>query len=431
MPKVIIENLPKNSTKLTIIVLAEEMKPFIESAVEHLNEHIEVPGFRKGKATLEALKRQVGEMGIYEEAVEQAVRATFLEAIEANKIEPVGSPEIGVEKMAPGNDFIYTATVALMPKVEQLADYKTLKIETQKTEIQDKDVDLALKDLQRMQTKEVRAVSGSAATKDDKVVVDMNIKKNNVPLEGGQAINHAVYLAENYYIPGFTNQLVGVKEGDKKSFKLEFPKEHYQKHLAGQEVEFEVNVKEIFNLQSPELDDVFASSLGQKDLVSLKTIIKDNIIHKKEGEGAVRQERALLELLAKESHFQDFPDLLVNEEVNKMIEELKRGVEEQGIVFDDYLRDAIKKSLAEIKLDFTPQAINRIKIALFIKEVAKTESIKPTKEEINEELDHLAGHYSDNKEAKDRIYSPAYRDYLETIITNRKTIEFLKKVMVK
>lgn len=415
--------------KLTITVSVEEMKPHLEAAVAHLAEHVEVPGFRPGKATAEALKKQLGEMAVYKEAVEQAVRATFLEAVMANKIEPVGSPVIDVIKMAPNNDFIYTAIVALMPVVELLADYKTLKIEKQKAEAKDKDVDLALRDIQRMQTKEVRAAAGSAATKDDKVVVNMNIKKDNVPLEGGQANDHAVFMAEAYYIPGFTDQLLGVKEGDKKTFKLEFPKEHYQKHLAGQEVEFEIDVKEIFNLQPPPLDDAFAVSLGQKDFASLKNIIQENIAHEKEEEEAVRQERTLLELLAKESRFQDIPDLLVNEEINKMTEELKHGVEEQGGVFEDYLK-SIKKTLADLKLDFTPQALNRIKIALVIKEVAKIENIKPSEEEINEEVDHVAEHYKDNKEAKDRIYSPAYRDYLENVLRNRKVIEFLKGLMV-
>ena len=431
MPQVNVESLPKNSVKLTITLSAEEMKPFIELATEHLNEHIEVPGFRKGKATLEALKRHVGEMGIYEEAVEQAVRKTFLEAIEANKIEPVGSPEIGVEKMAPGNDFVYTAIVALMPAIETLADYKTLKIPSKKIEAADKDVDLALKDIQRMQTKEVLAAAGSTATKDDKVVVNMNIKKDNIPLEGGQATNHAVYMAEVYYIKGFTDQLLGVKEGDQKSFKLKFPEEHYQKHLAGQEVEFEIDVKELFNLQPPTLDDAFAISLGQKDFATLKNLIKENLTNEKVEQETFRQEKEMLNLLAKESRFQDIPDLLVNEEINKMIDELKYSAEERGMVFEDYLKDVLKKTLADLKLDFTPQAINRIKVALILKEISRLENIKPTEEEINEEIDHLTEHYGENKEVKDRIYSPVYRDYLETVLTNKKVVEFLRKMMVE
>ncbi|HBR81157.1 TPA: trigger factor [Candidatus Uhrbacteria bacterium] len=430
MSQVQTEILPKNSMKLTITVSVEEIKPHLEHAAEHISEHKEIAGFRPGKANYEAVKQSVGEMAIYEEALENIVRQTFVEALTANNIEPVGSPAIDIEKMVPGNELVYTATIALMPAVEQLADYRTLKITAKEVGVEDKDIDLALQDLQRMQTKEVRAEAGVAATKDNKVVIDMNIKKDNVPLDGGQALGHAVYLAEAHYIPGFAEELVGVKEGDIKNFTLKFPEEHYQKHLAGQECLFEVEVKELYRLEPPQLDDTFAAALGQKDLGSLKTIIRDNMRKEKESEETIRQERELLELLAKESRFQDIPDLLLNEEINKMIEELKHGVEEQGMIFEEYLKNVIKKSLADIKLDFTPQAINRIKVALVIKEVAKKENIKASDEEINDELDHLAKHYEENKEAKDRVYSPAYRDYLEAIMRNRKVIEFLKELMV-
>jgi trigger factor len=136
-----------------------------------------------------------------------------------------------------------------------------------------------------------------------------------------------------------------------------------------------------------------------------------------------------LELLAKESRFQDISDLLINEEINKMVEELKHGVEEQGGVFDDYLK-SLKKTLADVKLDFTPQAITRLKIAIIIKEIAKKEDIKPSEEEVNEEINHVAEHYKENKEASARIHSPTYRDFVENTLRNRKTIEFLRGVMI-
>jgi len=430
MSQVQIENLPKNSMKLTITVSVEETKPHLERAVEHLSEHKEIPGFRPGKATYEAVKQTVGEMAIYEEALEHIVRQTFVEALTANNIDPVGSPAIDVVKLAPGNDIIYTATVALMPTIEQLGDYKTLKIDTKTIGVEDKDIDRALQDLRRMQTKEVRIGAGAEATKEDKLVVDMNIKKDNVSVEGGQAIGHAVYLAESHYIPGLTDALIGSKEGESKTFTLKFPEEHFQKHLAGQECLFEINVKELYKLESPELNDAFATSLGQKDMETLKNLIKENMLREKEGEEQFRQEKEMLELLAKESRIQDIPDLLLNKEINKMIHELQHGVEEQGMVFEDYLKDVIKKSLADVKLDFTPQALNRIKVALVIKEVAKLENIKPTTEEVDEELDHLAEHYGENKKAKDQIYSPAYREYTEAVMRNRKVIEFLKGLMI-
>ena len=426
---VTVNKKPTNEVELTVEVSPDELRPFLEAAAGRLSDATSIPGFRVGKAPYDMVKARVGEMKIYEEALESAVRSSFVKAVLERKIETVGSPHIDIVKLAPGNDLVFTAEVARMPSVTRMADLKALTVKKQEPEVKEADMENALKDLTRMQTKEVRAEAGTAATKADKVVINMNIKKDNVPLEGGQALDHAVFLAEAYYIPGFIERLVGAKEGENKTFKLKFPKEHYQKHLAEQEVEFEVDVKEIFHLLPPEINDEFAVALGQKDLPALKAIIKDNMAKEKEEQEAVRQERELLELLAKNSRFQDIPDLLVNEEINKMIDELKHGVEDQGQDFEDYLK-SLKKTIPEVKIDFTPQALTRIKVAIVIKEVAKLEDVKVTSEEIDEELDHLAEHYGEDREAKEKIYSPAYRDYLETIMRNRKVIVLLKELMV-
>lgn len=429
MPSVQTESLPKNQTKLTITVPHDELVPFLEEAAKRVSETAKIPGFRPGKAGYDVVKVHVGEMKIYEEALESVVKKTFVEAVLGQKLDTVGSPAIDIVKLAPGNDLVYTATVTLTPAVEQLADWKSLKVDAKPVSVSDKDVDLLLKDLQRMQTKEVRESAGVAATKNHKVVVDMNMKKEGVPLEGGQATGHAIYLNENYYIPGLAEQVAGMKEGEQKSFTLTMPKENYTPQLAGAPVDFDITLKEIYQLDHPTLDDAFAKALGQKDLAALKAILKENVTKEKTEEETTRQEREALEAVAKATRFGDIPDLLLNEEINKMLEELKRGVEEQGLDFDTYMKN-LKKTLPEIKLDLTPQAMLRIKVALILRAIATKENITAEAKEIDEELDRQAERYED-KDAKAQIYSPMYRDYVETILRNRKVIELLKKAIVK
>ncbi|OGL97867.1 trigger factor, partial [Candidatus Uhrbacteria bacterium RIFOXYB2_FULL_57_15] len=347
----------------------------------------------------------------------------------SNEIETVGSPKIDVEKLAPGNDIVYTAEVALMPKISKLADWHALTVGKKPHDATNKDIELALTDLQRMQTKETRGASGAVATEADKVVVSMNMKKAGVPVEGGQSPNHVIYLTESYYVPGFKEQLVGMREGEEKSFTLTFPEEHTSKMLAGSAVEFEVAMKEIYNLEHPELDDAFASALGQTDMATLKDLLKKNIQGEKELEEKSRQEREILETLAKESRFDDIPDLLLNEEINKMIHELERGAAEQGMEFPEYMK-SIKKTVAELKLEFTPQALTRIKVALILREIVKNENVEITDAEVEESLDQIAERYED-KEARDRIYDPEYRGYVEYTLKNRKAIEKLREAMVK
>lgn len=424
------EDLEKNQVKFTITVPAEEMRPYMEEAAQRLSETTKIDGFRAGKADYNVIKQKFGEMKILEEALEPVVRKTFVAAVLENELETVGSPKIDLEKIVPGNDLVYTAEVTRMPKVTKLADFRSLSVEAKKPEVHEEDVNLALRDLQRMQTKEVRAKDGQAVNEGDKVVLAMNMKKDGAPIEGGQSPNHAVYMGEEYYIPGFKEKLLGAKEGEEKKFSLPFPKDHVQKMLAGADVDFEVTVKEIFNLELPELNDNFAQTLGQKDLATMKELIQANLQKEKDNEEQFRQEREMLELLADKSRFEDVPDLLLNEEINKMAHELQHRVEDQGMEFDKYL-SSIKKTLADLKLDFTPQALMRIKVALLLKELAKQEKVEVDQAELDKELDALAERYKDNEEARKQIYSPMYREYMESMQRNRKVIDLLREAMVK
>ncbi len=423
------EDVKDRSVKLTIEVPLSEMQPFLDEAAKKISEVATIPGFRPGHASYEAVKGNVGEMKIYEEALEGIVRKTYVEAIESEKLESVGAPEINVEKMAPGNALVYTATVGLMPTVEKLADFTTLKVEKKDVSMQPSDLEGALKELQKMQTKEVRAKADEAATKADKAVVDMHMFHQKVALEGGDAHGYHVFLNEPHYIPGFSEQLVGMKEGEEKKFALPFPKDHYQKHLAGKDVDFEVKLAELYHLDHPDLDDAFGVSLGFKNLAELKDRLQTNIQDEKLTEENMRLERAVLDAVADGSRFSEIPELLVNDEVNKMVHEIEHNVTEQGMDFNQYLK-SINKTIGQLKMDFVPQAIQRIKVMLVLREVAKQQNVTVDPKDLDHEIDTVAARYED-KESKDRIYSPMYREYMEGVMRNKKVVDLLKAAMVK
>ena len=429
MSHIHIEDLPKKQQKLTITVSKEEMQPFIQEAVTAISTQTQIPGFRPGKADYEAVKRNVGEMKILEQALEPIVRRYYVQALLENKIETVGSPKIDIEKMAPGNDLVFTAEVTLLPSVTTLADYTTLSVEEKKVEVTEKELDRALKDLQRYQTKEIRSKKETAAAKNHKVVVDMNMKKNDVAIEGGQGKNHAIYLNESYYIPGFIDQVIGMKEGEEKHFDLLFPEDHYQKNIAGKTVSFEVVLKELYDLEHPSIDDTFAKTLGQTDLQALKDILQKNILEEKKQQESLRQEKTLLETLLEHSCFEDIPDLLINEEINKMVEELTYHLSRQELAFTDYLAQ-IKKTLGELKVDMTPEAIKRIKIALLIRAVAQKEQIEVEEKELEAEIQTQIDS-QENEETKKQLASVVYKDYTASMLRNKKVITLLKEKMVK
>ncbi|MCR4313862.1 MAG: trigger factor [Candidatus Uhrbacteria bacterium] len=354
---------------------------------------------------------------------------SFVSAILENNIDTVGSPKIDVEKLAPGNDIVFTAEVVLMPHAKSLPDFERLSVKVQNPHVEEKEIEMALRDLQRMRTSEVRATVDEAVKMGDKVVISMNMKLEGVPVEGGQSPNHAVYLNEEYYIPGFKEKLDGMKEGEKKTFSLVFPKEHVQTMVAGKDVEFDVELKELFHLQPPVLDNAFAVALGMKEMSGLRDVIKKNLLDEKEHEARTKEEKEMLELVAGKTQFEDIPDLLINEEINKMILELQRAVEAQGLEFDTYVKN-LGKTLTSMKLDFTPQALMRVKVAIMMRGVAKEAGIEVTDKELDEELDRAAEAYED-KETKEKVYSPQYRDYMEQILKNRKVIEHLRKTIIK
>jgi len=377
MANVTREDLEKNRVKLTVSVSPEEMRPYLEAAAIRLSEKTSIPGFRPGKASYEIIKQRLGDMKIFEEAVEPVVQHYLVKAVLEQGIETVGSPKIDLEKITPNNDFVFVAEVTRLPQVMKLGDYRKINIAAKPVQVTEEEVNLALRDLQRMQTKEVRATVGEIVNNQDKVVLSLQMKKDGVPLEGGQAPNHIVYLNEDYYIPGFKEQLTGLKEGEEKTFTLPFPEDHVQKMLAGAQIEFAIKVSEIYHLTAPGLDDDFAKALGQQDYATLQKLLRENLQREKENEEHFRQEKEMLESLADKSRFEDIPDLLLNEEINKMTHELEHRVEEQGLEFDHYLK-SIKKTLADLKLDFAAQALIRIKVALILPSIQSMSISLPT-----------------------------------------------------
>lgn len=418
-----IKNLPKSEIELTITLEAEELAPYMQKAAGHLSEHSKIEGFRPGKASYDIVKARFGEHAILEEAADDIVRKNFFMAIKENKLETIGQPKIEVVKMAVGNPFTFKATVAILPEIK-LGEYKNLGIKKEKTEVAGEQIEKILTDLSKMQSKE--ALTEGAATATDKIVADMEMTKDGVAIEGGATKNMTVYLTEKHYIPGFNEELVGLKKGDEKTFSLNFPDSHYQKHLTGAKVDFKIKVNDVYEITPPELNDEFATKLGQKTMGDLRALIRKNLEDEAVNKNEEKFETEILTKIIGQSKFGDIPEILLNEETHRMVHEIEHNVEAQGMKFDDYLK-SIKKSEKELMLEFAPEAIKRIKIALAVRAIGRAENIAADDKEIAEETEKMMNAYKNDAETQKQIREPGFADYLQTRIVNRKTIEFLKK----
>lgn len=423
MQEPIITSLSGSRVELKFTLTPEEVKPYLDQAVVDLQTGKPIQGFRPGKAPYEEVKRAFGEMRIWETALERIVRARYVHTVLEKNLETVGSPAISVEQLVPGQDIKFTVTANVMPSVLTLAAYDKPLVTRKVRETKESDVEEALQDLRKMRRQEV--ATDRAATAEDMAMVDLEMKKDKVVLEGGNAKGYRVYLHEPHYIPGFTEQLMGVKKGEVKTFELSFPKDHYQKHLAGQPVEFTATVMDVYELKLPELDNEFAKGLGVESLEKLRALLKENIEKENRQKADESAEIELLDKMVSGSKFNDVPELLVNEEVRRMFEELRHAAEHQGMEMGDYLAQ-LKKTADEIKLEMVPQAIKRVQTAVLIKEVARREEVKVTDDELDAEIDRILSGAKE-KEMRDQITSPDYRDYLTTRLRNRKALDELKK----
>jgi trigger factor len=395
----------------------------MEAAATRISERAAIKGFRAGKAPYEMVKQQVGEIRIIEEAMQTIVEKNFFAAAKETKLDTVGMPQITITKIAPGNDVVFTATVALLPKIT-LGDITTVQVKHQAKEIADADINGVLNDLKKMQTKEV--LKEGAATKEDKLVINMEMFLDKVPVEGGQAPNHQVYLNEPHYIPGLAEQLVGLKKDDTKEFSLKFPKDHYQKHLAGKDVDFKIKVHEVFELQHPDINDDFAKSLGQESLATLKDIIKTNLANEAKQKDEQKIEIEILDQMIANSQISEIPDVLINAEKQKIFNELKYSLANQGIEMEKYLKD-LKKTEEEIFTDFSEQAMRRVKAALISRQIALDNNIRTEKADLEEEIKQIKAAYPDNKNVEENLKKQEVLDTLSLTIQNRKVMAWLKE----
>ena len=421
-----LKNLEKSQVEFTITVEPADYKKDLEAAAVRISERAAIKGFRAGKAPYEMVKQQVGEIRIIEEAMQTIVEKNFFAASKEAKLDTVGMPQITITKIAPGNDVVFTATVALLPKIT-LGDLATVKVKHQAKEVSDADIDVVLNDLKKMQTKEI--LKDGTSTKEDKLVINMEMFLDKVPVEGGQAPNHQIYLNEPHYIPGLAEQLVGLKKDDTKEFSLKFPKDHYQKHLAGKDIDFKVKVNEVFELQHPDVNEEFAKSLGQESLTTLKDIIKSNLTNEAKQKDDQKIEIEILDQMIAASEISEVPDVLINAEKQKIFNELTYSLSNQGIEMEKYLKD-LKKTEEEIFADFSEQAMRRVKAALISRQIALDNSIRAEKADLDEEIKQIKAAYPDNKNVEENLKKPEVLDTLSLTIQNRKVMAWLKeKVM--
>jgi len=423
------KDLGKSQIELIVELTLEEFAPYIEEGAKEVSKKTKIEGFRPGKVPLEILKQKIGEMSILEKAAQIAIDRTLDKVLEKelDKKQIVGSPRVDITKLAPNNPMEYKMVIALLPEVT-LGEYKNLKVKPVELKIDEKEVEKTLENIQESRAKE-KAVDREVK-EGDKVVLNIQMFLDKVPIEGGQSKETAVMIGKEYFVPGFDKKLIGMKKKEERKFELPYPNDFHQKNLAGKMVEFKVVVNNILERELPKLDDEFSKMFGAPNMEDFKKSIKENIETEKKFETEKKTEVNIIDKILEKTNFSDLPEVLINNESEKMMMEIEGSINSQGGKFEDYLA-SIKKTRNELVLDLLPDAIKRVKSALLMREIAEKEKVVVTKEDIDKRKEELLKQYQGYAKVEERIKDPNYRLYLSNFISNQKVMEKLKEWNLK
>lgn len=417
-----ITNRKPSAVEFRVDIPWEEVLVHAESAARRLSKVKTIKGFRPGNAPYWAAARDLGAMTVLEEALVEAVPATLSRAVRDEKIEVIGEPSITIEKLAPENPVIYTARLLLLPDIT-VGELARISCGHESVVVTPKDIDGVVEELRTMQVIEARVER--PAERADAMTVNLTMSIGGVPVEGGSATGHVVHLAEDHYIPGLTDQLIGVSAGQTKTFQLEFPKEHYQKNLAGRTVDFSTTVTEVRERKFPDVDDAFVSRLGQKSIADLRSLIEKNLQEEKTDKEQKRFETTLVKAVLEHTRFSEIPDFLITEEAQRIVHELEENIQHKGGAFNDYLQH-IGKTREQLLLDFAPQSLERVRAALLLRHLAKEHGITVTDDEVNHDIEETKKLYEKQDDTRDALETPAMREQVRLMIRNKKVLEWLK-----
>lgn len=386
------EKLEGNKGQLTFEVDAETFDKALDQAFKKVVKNVSVPGFRKGRVPRPIFEQRFGVEVLYQDALDIVLPDAYAKAVEESGIEPVAQPEIDIEQIEKGKDLVFTATVVVKPEVK-LGQYKGLEVTKVDTEVTEEEVNAEIETLQKRYA-ELVVKEDEPAEKGDTVVIDFEGFIDGEAFEGGKAENYSLELGSNSFIPGFEDQLVGVKAGDEKEVNVTFPEDYHEEKLAGKDAVFKVKVHEVKTLELPELDDDFAIDVDDEveTFAELKEKIKKRLEENKEHMARHRIENEVIELAAKNAEI-DVPEEMIDSEIERMINELDQQFRAQGLNLDLYQQMTGNK-LDDLKESMREDAEKRVRANLTIEAIAEAEKIEVTDEEVNEELEKMANMYN-------------------------------------
>ena len=416
----------KKENSVVTLKLTIDAQSFDKACKDAYNKNktkFNVQGFRKGKAPMSIVEKFYGEGVFFEDAVSTLFPDAFEAAVEEHDLDTVARPEIDVEEIGKGKNLVIIADVAVKPEIT-LGEYKNLTVEKPDSEVTDEEVE---KEIEAMREQNARfvTVEDREVKEKDMLLIDFNGKVDGVEFEGGQAENYSIIVGSNTFIPGFEEQLVGMKLNEEKDLSVKFPEEYHAENLAGKDAVFTVKVNEIKEKELPELDDEFAKDVSEFDtLEDLKADAKAKL-QKTKDEYADRELENKLVKMAAENATVEIPEAMIDSQVENMVYDFEYQLKYQGLDLENYLKFT-NMSIEGLKEQMRPDAKSRVLNSLVIEAISKSENIDSTEEDLEQELAKMAESYKMEVDKLKSTLRPSDMDYIKDTVVARKTVEFIK-----
>ena len=417
-----VEKLEKNTAKLTIEVPAEKFDAAVKNAYNKSKSRFNIPGFRKGKAPFEMIKKMYGAGVFFEDAANEVIDESYPDAAKESGLVIVSRPTVDVTQIEEGKDFIYTAVVAVKPEVT-LGQYKGVEVQKVKADVTDADIDAEINSVRNKNSRLV-TVEDRAVENGDLVTIDFDGYVDGKRFDGGKGDDYPLTIGSHTFIDTFEEQLIGKNIGEECDVNVTFPAEYHVEELKNKPAVFKVKVKEIQRKELPEANDDFASEVSDFDTMEeyKKDLTEKLQAEKIEAAKTADEDKVVAKVI--ENATMEIPDQMVEEQVNGMVNDYARRLESQGISFKQYV-EITGMTAEKIGEQMKPQAIKRIQTRLVLEAVVKAENIQADDAAVEEQFDKMAEDFKMDKEQIKGMFGEEQIAQLKEDLAVQKAIDFL------
>ncbi len=416
-----------SSGELTVTVDGEKWAKAQKKAFQKLAKNVQLPGFRKGKVPANVLKRTINAQSVMYEAIDQIATDVYMDAIKEQDLAVVGKASLDIDDISEAAVTL-KFIVSVKPEVK-LGDYKHLDVKKEAVTISDDEVNERIKQIQERNADFVIREDEEAVENGDTAVIDFEGSKDGVPFEGGSGSDYPLEIGSGAFIPGFEEQLIGMKKGETKTIDVTFPEAYQASELAGQPAQFKVTVNEIKYKQLNAFDDEMVKDQhieGVETVDAFKEYTLKNLTQQKERQVEEAFTNELLTAIVEGAEI-DIPQVMIDEECDSMVNDFAQRLQSQGFSFDTYLK-MTKMSEETLREQFSVDAKNKVSARLVLEAIADQEAISVSDEEINEEIESIAKTYNMESEQVKQLIP---NDTVSYDLRMRKALELIKQTAGK